>query len=172
MDSVTQTSAAPAAPDWRALLKARGLRVTRQRLAVLSSLHDAGHLMADEIARAIPAVAGPEAAIALPSVYAVLGDLERADLVRKVDLGTGRALFETRVGDNHHHAVCRTCGRVDDVPCAVGHAPCLDPQSTDMRIEVADVVFRGLCHDCATAANTAQPAVGHEDSTMNGVNHD
>ena len=157
------TAAAGVAPDWAALLRAQGLRATRQRLAVLETVHDGGHLLADETAQRVRAQGGPSAEITLQSVYVILGDLERAGLIRKVDLGHGPALFETRVGDNHHHAVCRVCGAVEDVPCAVGHAPCLDPGASGMRIDTAEVIFRGVCRECQSAG------LGTENSTEHGV---
>lgn len=132
-------------------LRACGLRVTRQRLAVLAALDEArpaSHLQAEEVHRAVQAAGGPAGDISLQSVYVVLGDLERAGLIRKVDLGTGRAFYEAEVGDNHHHAICRSCGRVEDVACSVGHAPCINPGPTGMRIDIAEVIFRGLCSEC------------------------
>lgn len=147
----TAADASPSREEWSAHLRSRGLRVTQQRLAVLAALHEQGHLLADEVSRAVRTGGGRTAEMSLQSVYVVLGDLERTGLVRKVDLGTGGALFETRVGDNHHHAICRVCGFVEDVPCAVGRTPCLDPGATSIRVDTAEVIFRGVCSACAAS---------------------
>ncbi len=152
MESATHVTADGSLAEARAAdLRAVGLRATQQRLAVLAALDSpatAEHLLAEEVCRAVQSSGGPASAISLQSVYVILGDLERAGLIRKVDLGTGRALYEATVDDNHHHAICRVCGRVDDVPCSVGHAPCIDPGLTSLRVEAAEVIFRGVCSEC------------------------
>jgi Fur family transcriptional regulator, stress-responsive regulator len=143
------TGAAPLA--WAARLRAAGLRVTKQRLAVLEALDHTPHATADEVLAHVRASL-PE--ITVQSVYTVLHSLTGAGLLRQLDLAKSPARYETRVADNHHHAVCTQCGRIEDVACAVGHAPCLTPAETHgMTIHVADVVYQGLCADCAAGAD-------------------
>ncbi|WP_313822055.1 Fur family transcriptional regulator [Citricoccus sp.] len=147
------TGAAPLA--WAARMRSAGLRVTQQRLAVLDALHDSPHATADavleHVRRRLPG-------ITVQSIYTVLHSLTDAGLLRQLDLANSPARYETRVADNHHHAVCTECGRIEDVACAVGHAPCLHPSETHgMTIRIADVVYQGLCADCAST-QPAQPA--------------
>ncbi|MBT1001196.1 transcriptional repressor [Paenarthrobacter sp. DKR-5] len=151
---------APAAhqPHWDAALRAAGRRVTRQRLAVLGVLERTPHLEAEAVLR--------EARHALPdltlqSVYVILTDLTNSGLLRRIEPPHSPARYETRVGDNHHHAICTSCGRVEDVDCAVGHAPCLTPSwtpgSRPMTIHVAEVLYQGVCSDCLGLAEAAAP---------------
>lgn len=132
--------------DWESSLRAAGRRVTRQRLAVLTAADSAPHQDAEHIWQAAKEEL-PE--LTLQSVYTVLADLTALDLLRKIDPTSGPARYETRVGDNHHHAVCIKCGRIEDVDCAVGHAPCLEASSSTMRILHAEVTFSGICADCS-----------------------
>ena len=122
------------------------MRVTRPRLAVLEVLESGGHLEVDEISRRVRQRLD---SVSTQAVYDVLGALCRAGLARRIEPAGGAARFEARAGDNHHHVVCRACGRVADVDCAVGRAPCLDP-NTDHGFEVdeAEVTFYGLCPAC------------------------
>ncbi len=106
------------------LLRSRGLRVTRPRLAVLDVLAGGGHLEVDEIANAVRMRLD---SVSTQAVYDVLGALSRAGLARRIEPAGSPARFEARVGDNHHHVVCRGCGVVADVDCVTGSAPCLDP---------------------------------------------
>ena len=134
-------------PDWTKALHDAGLRVTQQRLAVLDELRRAPHAEADELVRRLRPRLG---AVSAQTVYGVVGALEEAGLVRRIDLPGHAWRYETRVADNHHHLVCRACGRVQDVDCVVGAAPCLAPSDTHgFTIEAADVVFSGLCAACA-----------------------
>ncbi|MGG5752967.1 Fur family transcriptional regulator [Zafaria sp. Z1313] len=135
--------------DYPARLRAHGLRVTRQRLAILGVLDRMPHSPADAIATEVRREL-PETSI--QSVYNVLNDLTALGLLRRFTPPQSAALYETRADDNHHHAVCTSCGRVEDVDCAVGHAPCLTP-STDhgMTIQIADVVYQGVCSACREA---------------------
>jgi len=127
-------------------LRSRGLRVTRPRLAVLEVLAQGGHLGADEIARRVRDRIG---AVSTQAVYDVLHALARAGLARRIEPAGGSARYEARTGDNHHHVVCRGCGAVDDVDCAVGAAPCLEPSSRHgFVIDEAEVTFWGLCPSC------------------------
>src|SRR5919201_2821376 len=104
-----------------AALRAAGLRVTGPRLAVLEAARHGDHLTVDEIASIARRRLG---SVSTQAVYDVLAALARAGLVRRIEPAGSAARFETRVGDNHHHLVCRSCGLVVDVDCAVGHAPC------------------------------------------------
>jgi Fur family ferric uptake transcriptional regulator len=128
-------------------LRSYGLRVTRPRLAVLDVLdtHD-GHLDVEQITAK---VRGRLDSVSIQAVYDVLGALSRAGLARRIEPAGSPAKFERRVGDNHHHVVCRGCGEIADVDCAVGEAPCLDPsQSHGYELDEAEVTFWGLCPDC------------------------
>jgi Fur family ferric uptake transcriptional regulator len=120
--------------------------VTRPRLAVLAALADHPHADADDVvtrARAAHPSLSPQA------VYGVLKALVGAGLARRIEPAGAPALFELRVGDNHHHLVCRSCGAVADVDCAVGAAPCLEPSdAAGFVVDEAEVVFWGLCRDC------------------------
>ncbi|WP_022881585.1 Fur family transcriptional regulator [Gryllotalpicola ginsengisoli] len=133
--------------NWEAALREAGLRVTRPRLAVLDALEAEPHAEADDIVRRVEAALGQTSP---QTVYGVLAALEASDLVRRIDLPGNAWRYETRVADNHHHLVCRSCGRVEDVDCVVGAAPCLTPGDTHgFTVEAADVVFSGLCPDCS-----------------------
>ncbi|KAD4060258.1 transcriptional repressor [Arthrobacter yangruifuii] len=136
---------------WSAELRMHGRRVTKQRLAVLRAVDAAPHSVADDVAAG---ARNDLPDISLQSVYVVLADLVEIGLLRKIETPDSPARYETRVNDNHHHAVCTGCGRIEDVDCAVGHAPCLTPGNpTGMTIQIADVLYRGLCTDCAEAAS-------------------
>lgn len=127
-------------------LRAAGLRATRPRLAVLDVLRGGGHLDADEVATR---VRGRHHPISTQAVYDVLGALSRAGLVRRIEPAGSPARYEVRVGDNHHHVVCRGCGAIADVNCVVGEAPCLDPDvARGFEVDEAEVTFWGLCPDC------------------------
>lgn len=136
--------------DHAAALRGVGLRVTGPRVATLSVVTEHPHADADFIAMQVRARLGT---VSKQAVYDVLRALTDAHLVRRVFTDGRRALFERQL-DNHHHMVCRECGRLEDVPCAVGHAPCLTPsESHGFQLEVADVLYRGLCDDCRSAGN-------------------
>ncbi|MGX5656155.1 Fur family transcriptional regulator [Geodermatophilus nigrescens] len=138
---------------WAHRLRDAGLRVTRPRLAVLDAL--AGHPHADAdtlvtVARAAHPTLSPQA------VYGVLRALVAVGMARRVEPAGAPALYEVRVGDNHHHLVCRSCGGVTDVDCTVGAAPCLSPSDTSgFVVDEAEVVFWGLCPDCRDAGRPA-----------------
>jgi Fur family transcriptional regulator, stress-responsive regulator len=129
------------------LLREHGLRVTAQRLAVLRAVSNQSHVTADVVADAVRAEIG---SISLQAVYDALGVLVETDLFRRIQPSGSPARFEVRVADNHHHLICRGCGRVTDVDCAVGAAPCLTAVD-DMGYEVdeAEVIYWGRCSDCA-----------------------
>ncbi len=93
--------------------------------------------------------------VSIQSVYNVLNDLTEQGILRRFTPPHSAALYETRVNDNHHHAICTGCGRVEDVDCAVGHAPCLTPSDDHgMAIQIADVLYQGICEDCRKAADS------------------
>ncbi|WP_433874641.1 Fur family transcriptional regulator [Sinomonas atrocyanea] len=142
--------------EWASALRAHGRRVTKQRLAVLDAVEAHPHSPADAI---LAAVRDELPDITPQSVYVVLGDLTDLGMLRRFEPPHSPALYETRVGDNHHHAICSVCGRVEDVDCAVGHAPCLTPSDTHgMTIMIADVTYVGICADCAAKGAPAPTA--------------
>lgn len=120
--------------------------MTAQRLAVLRAVSAQPHIAADAVAEAVRAEIG---AISVQSVYDALGVLVSAGLIRRIQPAGSPARFEDRVGDNHHHLICRSCGRVVDVDCAVGAAPCLTAaDEMGYEIEEAEVAYWGRCPDC------------------------
>jgi Fur family transcriptional regulator, stress-responsive regulator len=132
------------------LLRAHGLRVTKPRLAVLEILGQGGHLEVDEITRQARAQLD---SVSTQAVYDVLGALARAGLARRIEPAGSPARYEARTGDNHHHVVCRACGLIADVDCAVGSAPCLDPSETHgFVLDEAEVTYWGLCPACRELA--------------------
>jgi Fur family ferric uptake transcriptional regulator len=133
------------------LLREHGLRVTKPRLAVLDILAAGGHLEVDEIARQARARLQ---SVSTQAVYDVLGALSRAGLARRLEPAGSPARYEARVGDNHHHVVCRGCGEIADVDCAVGERPCLSPASAHgFELDEAEVTFWGLCPACQSRRN-------------------
>ena len=129
-------------------LRAASLRVTRPRIAVLSAVHAHPHADTDAVLRAVRAELG---AVSHQAVYDVLRALTDAGLVRRIQPPGSVARYEARVGDNHHHAVCRTCGAIVDVDCAVGDTPCLTASdSGGYAIDEAEVVYWGSCPDCTS----------------------
>lgn len=144
-------------PDPADLLRERGIQVTAQRLAVLRAVGAAPHVTADAVAEAVRSEIG---AISLQSVYDALNVLVAEGLIRRIQPSGSPARFENRVGDNHHHLICRVCGRVVDVDCAVGSAPCLtaaDDQGYD--IDEAEVAYWGRCPECQAQAPTPSPSI-------------
>jgi Fur family ferric uptake transcriptional regulator len=126
------------------------LRVTAPRLATLQVIAERQHADAEEIASAVRDHLGT---VSKQAVYDVLRALTDAGLVRRVAPGNGGARYEVHRHDNHHHMVCTECGRIEDVPCLVGQAPCLTPEDDlGFEIEIAEVLFRGVCSRCRTAA--------------------
>jgi Fur family transcriptional regulator, stress-responsive regulator len=127
-------------------LRAAGLRVTRPRLAVLEALREGGHLDVEEVAER---VRDRLDSVSTQAVYDILGALSRARLARRIEPAGSPARYEARVGDNHHHVVCRGCGAISDVACVVGRAPCLEPSAAHgFEVDEAEVTFWGLCPDC------------------------
>jgi Fur family transcriptional regulator, stress-responsive regulator len=131
------------------MLRAHGLRLTSPRVAVLAALRELpGHSNADEVAALARARLGT---LSMQAVYDILGAFAEADIVRRIAPDGGPALYEMRVGDNHHHLVCRRCGAVQDTDCIVGEAPCMQPSdSAGYRVDEAEVVFWGLCPECSS----------------------
>lgn len=137
------------APDPADLLRASGVRVTAQRLAVLRAVEAHPHICADDVAGTVRDEIG---AISRQSVYDALTTLEGAGLVRRIQPAGSPARFETRVRDNHHHLICRSCASVVDVDCTLGLAPCLTASDdAGYLIDEAEVAFWGTCPDCLSA---------------------
>jgi len=136
------------------LLRRRGIQVTAQRLAVLRAVASQPHITADGVAEIVRAEIG---AISLQSVYDALAVLAAERIIRRIQPAGSPARFEDRVGDNHHHLICRDCGRVVDVDCAVGSAPCLTAaDGRGYEIDEAEVAYWGRCPNCVgrTAATS------------------
>ena len=140
-------------------LRAVSLRVTRPRTAVLTVVRDNPHADVDAVAGKVREQLG---SVSTQAVYNVLSALVGANLVRRIEPAGSPARFEARVGDNHHHAVCRLCGAVSDVDCAMGYAPCLQVENANgFVIEEAEVTYWGLCPDCQTMpASAGRPSTG------------
>lgn len=134
--------------DFEQLLRGADLRVTRPRLAVLRAVRRHPHADTGSV---LAAVRDEEPTVSHQAVYDVLGALAEAGLVRRIQPAGSVARYELRVGDNHHHVVCRSCGTVADVDCAVGHRPCLDASDDHgFVIDEAEVTYWGLCPACAS----------------------
>ncbi|HET6742192.1 MAG TPA: Fur family transcriptional regulator [Kribbella sp.] len=134
------------------MLRGAALRVTRPRVAVLSAVHDHPHA---DTASIIGIVRDDLGEVSHQAVYDVLSALTTAGLVRRIQPPGSLVRYEARVGDNHHHVVCRSCGAIADVDCAVGTTPCLTASDDHgFAIDEAEVIYRGLCPDCSTAAPT------------------
>ena len=140
---------AASSPAVAAELRGAGLRVTAARVALLQTVRDGDHLDVDAIAAGVRDRVGY---ISLQAVYDALNALTQAGLVRRIEPAGSPARYEGRLRDNHHHVVCRSCGCVADVDCAVGQAPCLTPSDNHgFVIDEAEVIHWGLCPDCAPA---------------------
>src|SRR5215216_4751049 len=139
--------------DRAELLREHGLRVTAQRLAVLRAVSDAPHVSADAV---VEAVRGEIGWISVQAVYDTLAALTDKGLLRRIQPAGSPARYERRVGDNHHHLVCRTCSRMVDVDCAVGDTPCLTAaDDSGYEIDEAEVVYWGRCPECVSSEGTA-----------------
>jgi Fur family ferric uptake transcriptional regulator len=140
--------------DNDALLRRHGLQVTAQRLAVLRAAADRPHSTADDIYAIVLAEIG---AISRQAVYDALAALSDKGLLRRIQPAGSPARYENRVGDNHHHLICRTCNRMVDVDCAVGDTPCLTAaDDSGYEIDEAEVTYWGRCPDCAAAISPNQ----------------
>jgi Fur family ferric uptake transcriptional regulator len=132
-------------------LRGAGLRVTAARVALLGTVRAGDHLGVEAIADGVRERVGH---ISLQAVYEALHALTAAGLIRRIEPAGSPARFEGRVGDNHHHVVCRSCGAVADVDCAIGEAPCLTASDDHgFVISEAEVTYWGLCSDCSTASS-------------------
>ena len=142
------------ASDFELMLRGADLRVTAPRIAVLNSVHDNPHSDTDTIIGRVREAIG---AVSHQAVYDVLRALTDAGLLRRIHPSGLVARYETRVGDNHHHLVCRNCGRIVDVDCAVGVAPCLNPsESHGFEIDEAEVIYWGLCPTCVSTSEVQE----------------
>ncbi len=143
----------PDAADLERALRAAGLRVTRPRLAVLDAVHAHPHLDTDAL---IGAARARLDTVSHQAVYDVLRVLADRGLVRRIQPQGSVARYEARVGDNHHHLVCRSCGAISDVDCATGAAPCLTPSADGgFVVDEAEVIYWGRCRSCATSPATS-----------------
>jgi Fe2+ or Zn2+ uptake regulation protein len=141
-------------PDYADALKSAALRVTRPRMAVMSAVESHPHADTEMI---IDAARQQLPDVSRQTVYDALNALTAAGLVRRIQPAGSLARYESRVGDNHHHTVCRSCGMIADVDCAVGEAPCLTASDDQgllegFEIDEAEVIYWGLCPDCASGA--------------------
>jgi Fur family transcriptional regulator, stress-responsive regulator len=131
------------------LLRGAALRVTRPRVAVLTAVYDHPHADTDKIIGVVRTDLG---VVSHQAVYDVLRALTAAKLIRRIEPAGSVARYESRVGDNHHHVVCRSCGVIADVDCAVGTTPCLTASDDrGFAIDEAEVIYWGSCSDCSTA---------------------
>ena len=145
----------PTAKDFESLLRGAALRVTRPRIAVLSAVHDRPHADTDSIIGVVREDLGE---VSHQAVYDVLRALTAAKLLRRIQPSGSVARYEARVGDNHHHVVCRWCGAIADVDCAVGYTPCLTAEDgSGYEIDEAEVIYWGRCPECVAATSSAGP---------------
>ena len=139
--------------EFEHLLRGADLRVTRPRLAVLRAVRRQPHADTGSV---LTAVRAEEPTVSHQAVYDVLGALTDAGLVRRIQPAGSVARYELRVGDNHHHVVCRSCGAVADVDCAVGHTPCLTASdSHGFVVDEAEVTYWGTCSDCSATRSSS-----------------
>jgi Fur family transcriptional regulator, stress-responsive regulator len=139
--------------DFERMLRAVALRVTRPRVAVLSAVHDHPHADTDSLIAIVREDLGD---VSHQAVYDVLRALTAAGLVRRIQPTGSVARYEARVGDNHHHVVCRSCGAIADVDCAVGYTPCLTAaDDSGYEIDEAEVIYWGRCSECVGATSAA-----------------
>jgi Fur family transcriptional regulator, stress-responsive regulator len=137
---------------WAERLRAVGLRVTQPRLAVLDVVHGAPHLTADQVAER---VRGGIGAVSTQAIYDALNTLTQHHILRRFEPAGSAMKFEVATGDNHHHLVCRSCGTVADVPCAISSMPCARPEDTQgFEVEEAEVTYWGTCRACARTGTT------------------
>jgi Fur family ferric uptake transcriptional regulator len=138
----------PTTSDLEGMLRDAALRVTRPRIAVLHAVHEHPHADTDSVIGLVRQQLGE---VSHQAVYDVLRALTQAGLVRRIQPAGSVARYEARVGDNHHHVVCRSCGIIADADCAVGDTPCLTASSDHgFAIDEAEVIYWGLCPDCAS----------------------
>jgi Fur family ferric uptake transcriptional regulator len=146
------------APDYEQMLRGADLRVTRPRVAVLGAVHDLPHADTDAIIGAVRADDAAGGDVSHQAVYDVLRALTGAGLIRRIQPSGSLARYEARVGDNHHHLVCRSCGAISDVDCAVGEFPCLTASDDHgFVIDEAEVIYWGTCPTCSTSPQASPP---------------
>ena len=139
-----------------AILRNHGIPVTAQRLALLRALNVRPHSTADTLAEAVRAEIG---AVSKQAVYNTLGTFVEKGILRRIQPPGSPALYETRVGDNHHHLICRSCGKTVDVACVVGERPCLSASDGQgFLIDEAEVIFWGTCPRCLESAGAKEAA--------------
>ena len=145
----------PTTEECERILREVALRVTRPRVAVLGAVHRAPHADTDAIIAAVRTDLGD---VSHQAVYDVLRALTAAGLVRRIQPSGSVARYEARVGDNHHHVVCRSCGAIADVDCAVDSTPCLTASDDHgFSIDEAEVIYWGSCPDCTSRSQTTSP---------------
>jgi len=157
MTTAAVTSDAPSGEELSAArrLRSAGLRVTAVRLAVLGAVAALPHREVEAITRVVERELGT---VSRQAIYDALHALTDAGLVRRIEPAGSPARYESRVGDNHHHVVCRTCGATADIDCAVGAAPCLEPSTTHGYVlDEAEVTFWGTCPACLASAVDPSP---------------
>lgn len=153
MSSVTDPRHHHEPPAPADALRGAGLRVTAARVAILEAVREGDHLAADTVADRVRERVGT---VSTQAVYEALNALTGAGLIRRIEPAGSPARYEGRIGDNHHHLVCRHCGTVTDVDCAVGHAPCLTPVTdAGYQLEEAEVIYWGLCPSCQSTTSQA-----------------
>lgn len=149
--------------DWTdvaATLRDAGMRVTAPRVAVLSEVLAGQHLTPDQVAAGVRGRVGP---ISTQAVYDVLAALTGAGLLRRIEPAGSATRYETRVGDNHHHVVCRSCGTIADVDCVIGEPPCLSPsEAGGFVVDEAEVTFWGTCPTCQSVSDAPVQRSPHE----------
>jgi Fe2+ or Zn2+ uptake regulation protein len=149
-----ETRTVPTVSDFEHMVREVGLRVTRPRLAVLSAVHHRPHADTDSIIGVVRAELGE---VSHQAVYDVLRALTEAGLLRRIQPMGSVARYEARIGDNHHHIVCRSCGAITDVDCAVGYTPCLTAvDGSGYAIDEAEVIYWGRCPECQSAQRTSE----------------
>ena len=149
-----KTAGVPTTEDFEGMLRRAALRVTRPRVAVLAAVHGHPHADTDSLIDAVRRTSGE---VSHQAVYDVLRALTDRGLVRRIQPAGSVARYEARVGDNHHHVVCRSCGAIADVDCAVGHAPCLTADNDGgFVIDEAEVVYWGRCPACSRPTTSSR----------------
>jgi Fur family ferric uptake transcriptional regulator len=152
---MVQTSPVPTTSDFERLLRGAALRVTRPRVAVLAAVYAHPHADTESIIGVVRKDLGE---VSHQAIYDVLLALTTAGLVRRIQPAGSVARYESRVGDNHHHVVCRSCGVIADADCAVGEAPCLTASDDHgFAIDEAEVIYWGLCPNCSTTPISTTP---------------
>jgi Fur family transcriptional regulator, stress-responsive regulator len=152
--------------DGVAMLRRHGVHVTAQRLAVLRAASDRPHSTADDIFGVVLADLG---AVSRQAVYDALATLTESKLLRRIQPAGSPARYEGRVGDNHHHLICRTCNRMVDVDCAVGETPCLTAaDDAGYEVDEAEVVYWGRCPECAAGGATDGESTTPSETTARG----